>query len=103
MSHIFLKIVCSSLAALLASLWKAESQNIVPGQIGFPSVCAVRGTCSKGRLHRAHESRIIRAVKNNCIFLRKQPLGFPVGHALAVSLVGPTPADLPLNFPCLGT
>lgn len=42
MIHIFSKIACSLLAALLASLWKAESKNTVPGQIGFPSVRAVR-------------------------------------------------------------
>lgn len=42
MIHIFSIVVCSLLAALLASFWKVESKNTVPGQIGFPSVYAVR-------------------------------------------------------------
>lgn len=41
------------------------------------------------------------AVENNSIFLGKQLLVFPVGYALAVSLRGIMPPDLPPNFPCL--
>lgn len=46
---------------------------------------------------------LLSAVENNCIFLGKQPLGFPVGSALAVSLDGFVPSDLPPNSPCLET
>lgn len=100
----FSKTVCSLLTALLASLWKAETENIVPGQIGFPSARAARGTWSKDALSRARglvgNSRWEPlCVENKCMFLGKEPVGFPAGCALAVSLEGRMPPELPPNSP----
>lgn len=40
------------------------------------------------------------AGENNCVFLGKQSPGLLVGRALAVSLDGLLPSDLPPNSPC---
>lgn len=68
-------------------------------------VCGEKRTCLKDRLNRAREWWITRAgnsfaVEKNYMFLGKQPLGFPVGCALAVSFDGLMPSDLPSNSPC---
>lgn len=104
MIHVFSKTVCSLLTALLASLWKAETKNIVPGQIGFLSARAARGTWSKDALSRARGSVGNSrweplCVENKCMFLGKEPVGFPAGCALAVSLEGRMPPELPPNSP----